>query len=101
MSTATITYPEEVRLALNLSAEQFADEVRMAAAAKLHELGRLSPGRAAELAGLARVRFLHELQRNRVAAIILSGEELRQDVTYAAARSGVPNSNASPLRCAG
>lgn len=84
MSTATISYPEEVRLTLNLSAEQFVDEIRMAAATKLYELGRLSSGRAAELAGVSRVRFLHELQRYGVSAITLSEDELRQDSANAA-----------------
>jgi hypothetical protein len=58
MQTATIEYPDEVRLSLNVTPEQFADEIRLAAAAKLFELGRLSSGRAAELAGvLARAFF--------------------------------------------
>jgi predicted HTH domain antitoxin len=69
---------------MNLSAEQFADEIRTAAAAKLYELGRLSSGRAAELAGVSRVRFLHELQCYGVAAVTLSEEELNQDVMNAA-----------------
>jgi predicted HTH domain antitoxin len=84
MSIATIAYPEEVRLALNLSADAFTDEIRMAAAAKLYELGRLSSGRAAELAGISRVRFLHELHRYGVPAINLSDDELRQDISHAA-----------------
>lgn len=84
MSIATIAYPEEVRLALNLSADEFVDEIRMAAAAKLYELGRLSSGRAAELAGVSRVRFLHELHTYGVPAISLSEDELRQDIANAA-----------------
>lgn len=83
---ATIEVPEEVRLSLNVSPEQFSVEIRMAAAAKLYELGRLSSGRAAELAGISRVRFLHEIARYGVASFELSEDELAQDIANAAVR---------------
>ncbi len=40
--------------------------MRLLAAVKLYELGRLSSGRAAELAGVSRVEFLLTLGRYRV-----------------------------------
>ncbi len=55
--------------ALLAAAERFRDsylELRMLAAVKLYELGRLSSGRAAELAGLSRVEFLLALGRYKV-----------------------------------
>ena len=36
------------------------------AAVKLYEMGRLSSGRAAELAGMTRIEFLTSLGRNKV-----------------------------------
>ncbi len=50
--------PEKVLLAEKMDEEDFARELRILAAVKLYELGRLSSGRAAELAGLSRVEFL-------------------------------------------
>jgi len=47
-------------------AVSFARELRMLAAVKLYELGRLSSGRAAELAGVPRVEFLLSLERHKV-----------------------------------
>jgi predicted HTH domain antitoxin len=44
----------------------FAREIRILAAVKLYELGRLCSGRAAELAGMPRVEFLLELGRYKV-----------------------------------
>lgn len=61
-----IDVPETVLLAEKTDATSFAREIRMLAAVKLYELGRLSSGRAAELAGMSRVEFLSNLGRYKV-----------------------------------
>ena len=61
-----IDIPEKVLLAEKADAASFAREIRILAAIKLYELGRLSSGRAAELAGMPRVEFLLELGRYKV-----------------------------------
>jgi predicted HTH domain antitoxin len=58
--------PEKVLLAAKTDETSFARELRILAAVKLFELGRLSSGRAAELAGMSRVEFLLELGRYKV-----------------------------------
>ncbi|HZF08278.1 MAG TPA: UPF0175 family protein [Thermoanaerobaculia bacterium] len=60
---AVIDIPEEVLLAEKTDEATFARELVTLAAVKLHELGRLSSGRAAELAGMSRVEFLLSLGR--------------------------------------
>lgn len=61
-----IDIPESVLLTEKTDAHAFARELRLLAAVKLYELGRLSSGRAAELAGMARVEFLLTLKRYEV-----------------------------------
>lgn len=58
-----INVPEKVLLAEKTDEVSFAKELKVLAAVKLYELGRLSSGRAAELAGMSRVEFLLELRR--------------------------------------
>lgn len=62
----TLTIPEKVLLAEKTDEITFAQELRVLAAVKLYELGRLSSGRAAELAGMPRVEFLLTLGRYKV-----------------------------------
>jgi predicted HTH domain antitoxin len=58
--------PEKVLLAERADEATFGREMRILAAIKLYELGRLSSGRAAELAGMSRVEFLLALGRYKV-----------------------------------
>jgi predicted HTH domain antitoxin len=58
--------PEKILLAEKTDEVSFARELRILAAVKLYELGRLSSGRAAELAGMPRVEFLLTLGRYKV-----------------------------------
>ncbi len=62
----TIEVPEQVLLAEKTDPPSFGRQMRVLSAVKLYESGRLSSGRAAELAGMSRLEFLQELKRYRV-----------------------------------
>ena len=76
MKPLVVEYPEELPGLLKMTEEQFAVEVRFLAAAKLFELGKLSSGKAAAMAGLGRVEFLHTLGGYGFHAINLHDEQI-------------------------
>ncbi|MEO6324348.1 MAG: UPF0175 family protein [Thermoanaerobaculia bacterium] len=61
MSEITMILPDNAATALHVQPEEVGNELRMAAAMKLYELGRISSGIAAELAGIPRTLFLTKL----------------------------------------
>ncbi|MBI3353280.1 MAG: UPF0175 family protein [Nitrospirae bacterium] len=75
--------PEEILVSLKESSQEFSKDLLMLAAVKLYELGKLSSGRAAQLAGISRVSFLQALSRYNVSIFDLTEEELKQDMANA------------------
>lgn len=83
MSTLMFEVPDEAVEALNLSPEDAGMEVRLSAAAKLFELGRLSSGAAAALAGVPRVVFLQRLSEYGVDTFDLTVDDLQRETPFA------------------
>ena len=73
----------EVLISLKQTPEAMGNEVLIAAAVKLYELGKLSSGRAAQLAGMSRVEFLLVLGRYLVSPFTLTHEQIKRDVDNA------------------
>jgi predicted HTH domain antitoxin len=83
MNRITIDLSDEAVFALKVSAEEVGTALRMAAAVKLYELGKLSSGAAAALAGVSRVAFLAKLADYGVDAFDLSEEQLAKETRLA------------------
>ncbi|MBE9109405.1 UPF0175 family protein [Nodosilinea sp. LEGE 07298] len=83
MSSVQIEVPDEVLISLKETPETISRELSILAAVKLFELGKLSSGRAAQLAQVSRVEFLNLIGRYQVSPFTLSPEELAQDVSNA------------------
>jgi len=83
MNVLTIPYPEELLLSLKENPEQFEAEARLLLAVKLYELGKVSTGMAARLAGMGRVAFMFALGRFGLSPIGVEPGELAEDMENA------------------
>jgi predicted HTH domain antitoxin len=83
MSKITLDVPNESLLALRATPEIAGERLLLAAAVKLYEMGELSSGAAAHLAGIPRVVFLSKLADFGVDTFRLTEGELRRETRLA------------------
>lgn len=81
--TIHLKVPDGLLLATGQSEAEFAEEARFLLALKLFEVGRLSSGRAAELAAMPRVEFLLRAGRMGVPVAVLEEDELDMEFSGA------------------
>ncbi|WP_133513145.1 UPF0175 family protein [Candidatus Thiosymbion oneisti] len=80
MTTISFDFETSAFSALRLAPNEFAREMRVAAAVQWYVQGIVSQGKAAELAGLTRADFLDELYRRKVPACQVVPEELADEI---------------------
>ena len=83
MTELTLKIPPDVPALLKMSDADFAREAQILLAVKLFELGKLTSGKAAELADMPRATFLYTLARYNVPAINLQAEEIEHEIEAA------------------
>lgn len=81
MSQLVLEIPDDTLLSLKLTEADAAAAIRLAASAKLYEMGRLSSGAAARLAGVPRVVFLSKLADYGVDTFRLTANELERQAS--------------------
>jgi predicted HTH domain antitoxin len=78
--TLVLELPVGLESAVQTTPEELSAQIRLMAALKMFELGKLSSGKAAELAGISRVEFLEMCGRYRVSVFNYSPEELATEL---------------------
>ena len=80
MTEITVRLPDEAFAALRRSPEEFAREMRLAAAIHWYERGEISQEKAAEIAGLDRSDFLRMLAREQQNAFVVDFDDLKREI---------------------
>ena len=78
-NTVTITYTEDLLLSLKENRDEFETEAKYLLALKLYELGKISSGKAAKIAGLSRVNFLLKLGKYKVSPFQMDLNEILEE----------------------
>ena len=76
----TLQLPEEVLSALRRSPDEFARDLRLAAAIHWYGRGEVSQEKAAEIAGLDRTDFLLALAREGEDAFVVDFDDLKREI---------------------
>ena len=76
----TIRYPAGLERAVHLTKAEMEQHLRLMAALKMFELGKLSSGKAAELAGMSRVEFFEACGRYRVSLFNYTDDEIETEL---------------------
>lgn len=83
VTTLSVKVPEALLLQTGGSVEELSRQSQFLLALKFFELGRLTSGQAAEMAGLNRVDFLVAASRHGVPVADLDSAELSQEILNA------------------
>jgi len=75
-----LKYPAGFEKAVHMTKEEMEQHIRLMAALKMFELGKISAGKAAELAGMSRPEFYETCSRYRISVFNYSPEEIEKEV---------------------
>ena len=76
----TIDYPEGLEKAVSTTRQELEAQIRLMAALKMFELGKLSSSKAAQLAGISRVEFFEMCGRYQVPIINYFVDEVEAEL---------------------
>ena len=80
--TISLTLPLGVFSALKKTPEKFSEDLRLTAAVKWYEMGKVFQEKAAEIAGISREDFLLALSKYKVSPFQYSAEDVLREAGY-------------------
>ncbi len=80
MSEINIKYPSEFEHSVHLTKDEFEAHIKLMAALKMFELGKISSGKAAEFAGMSRVEFFDACKLYKVSIFNYPPEEIENEL---------------------
>ena len=80
MQTVSIQLPDTAFAAVRKDPQEFAQALRLTAAVKWYEMGEISQGQAAEIAGLSRADFISALAQFQVSPFQITAQELAEEL---------------------
>jgi predicted HTH domain antitoxin len=83
LTSGTVTFPEEIPFSLKENKEGFIKLLQLYAAMKLFEEGKLSLGKAANLASYNRIAFMDILSQHHISVLHHTAEALDQEIQAA------------------
>ncbi len=82
MKPLVLNLPDDLPASVALTPGELESQVRLMAALKMFELGKLSSGKAAELAGLSKPAFLEACGLYRVSIFNYTDEEVARELEH-------------------
>ncbi|UCH98726.1 MAG: UPF0175 family protein [Candidatus Aminicenantes bacterium] len=76
----SIDLPEDVFAATRSTPQHFVKEMRLAAAIKWYEIGKVSQSKAAEIAGISRYEFLEALKTFNISPFQVTEDEILEEM---------------------
>lgn len=83
MHVLSIPYDEDLLVATGKSKEALEQELRLLLAVKMFELRRLSLGKAAQLCGMSKLKFMDEVGRMGIPVINLDDDQIKDELENA------------------
>lgn len=80
MKTVSFQLPETAFTVLGKDEREFLAEMRIAAAVKWYDMGKISQGKAAEIAGLTRADFIDALSHYQVCVFQYTEEDFAEEM---------------------
>lgn len=92
MKQLSVEIPDDLERSIRVRPEEVESQIRLMAALKMFELGKLSSGKAAQLAGLSRAEFFDACGRYRVSLFNYPADELPSELAadLDAAQKAIP-----------